>query len=86
MGLLTKDGVRPSGREPSERTASERRMVVDAVTSGLKRGFLKGMSAQAHIIMPPVSVPAYKGRGLAGDWAKVGGDLWSAVEDHSSKK
>ncbi len=86
MKTLTKDGIRRSDREPAERTDSDGRIVVDAITSGLKRGFLKGMSAQAHIIMPPVSVPAYKGRGLAGDWAKVGGDLWSAVKDHSSKK
>lgn len=86
MKTLTKDRIRRSDREPAERTDSDGRIVVDAITSGLKRGFLKGMSAQAHIIMPPVSVPAYKGRGLAGDWAKVGGDLWSAVEDYSSKK
>lgn len=86
MKTMIKDGVGRSDRAPAERTASDGRIVVNAITSGLKRGFLKGMSAQAHILMPPVSAPAYKGRGLAGDWAKVGGDLWSAVEDHTFKK
>lgn len=86
MKTLTKDGIRRSERETAKRTASDGRIVVDAITSGLKRGFLKGMSAQANVIMPPVSARAYKGKGLAGDWAKVGGDLWSAIEDHTFKK
>lgn len=86
MKSQTKDKIRRAGRERLKTSVSDGRLVVDAASSSLKRGFLRGISAQAHMVMPPVSAPAYKGRGLAGDWEKVGGDLWSALEDYQYRK
>lgn len=60
-------------------------------SSGFRKGFLEGLSAQANLIMPfstaPTRpVPVYKSKGLAGDWEKVGGDLRAAMESHTSRK
>ena len=85
MKSLTKDRVRRSERARLKRDDSDG-LMVDTALSSLKRGFLRGISAQAGVTAPPVSAPAYVGRGLAGDWEKVGGDLRFAMEYHLSKK
>ncbi len=78
--------MKPLRKDKTTRLERERLKAADSVSSSFQKGFLRGIGAPAYMIMPPVSASAYKGRGLAGDWEKIGGDLWSAMEDYSSKK
>lgn len=52
--------------------------------ASFRQGFLRGLTAQVNISMPQKSALSYKGKGIAGDWEKVGGDIWSAMEDRTA--
>lgn len=77
---------RRADRSISDRAASDEVLLARAAGDSFKKGFLCGLAAQVNMIKPAVSVQVYKGKGLAGDWKKVGGDIRAAMEYSSYKK